>query len=385
MRVALLHGPVSDDDWAKNESSWTSALSVSAWEGDACVGHAGAFRFDTVVPGGRTLATAGVTRVGVRPTHRRRGILSALMTDLLTQARDEGRPLATLRASEGVIYGRFGYGIAGESNAVEVLCRRALPMRGAADGSLRILPRSELLTTVPALYATLIAGRVGAITRDAWYHQRQLGDALEGDTASFVVVHSNADGTDDGFAYYTVKWKESTFEEPTAECELFDLWGSTPAVELALWQYLTSLDLIDTIVCEGRPLDEAVRHAVADPRSVVAKVRYDEQWVRLVDVESALSARSYNDGSAVAIAVTDPMFPANTGTYVVDPAAGCRRADPSPADLDVDIGTLGALYMGSIPWAEMAAASRVRGPASAIAAADRLFAHRPLAWCGTHF
>src|SRR5688572_7766022 len=50
-----------------------------AWEGGTCVGGAGVFPFRIALPGGRSAPSAGVTVVGVAPTHRRRGVLTALM------------------------------------------------------------------------------------------------------------------------------------------------------------------------------------------------------------------------------------------------------------------------------------------------------------------
>ncbi|MGZ4419524.1 MAG: GNAT family N-acetyltransferase, partial [Gaiellaceae bacterium] len=82
-----------------------------AWSSEAAVGGAGSFPFDLTVPGG-SLPTAGVTVVGVLPTHRRRGVLRSLMRAQLDDAHERGEPLAALWASEESIYGRFGYGLA---------------------------------------------------------------------------------------------------------------------------------------------------------------------------------------------------------------------------------------------------------------------------------
>src|SRR5690348_4843368 len=83
----------------------------AAFEDGALVGSAGAFAFELSVPGG-SLPTAGVTLVAVLPTHRRRGILSRLVRAQVETAREKGDVLAALWASEGAIYGRYGYGVA---------------------------------------------------------------------------------------------------------------------------------------------------------------------------------------------------------------------------------------------------------------------------------
>src|SRR5262245_45479102 len=61
----------------------------AAWENGSIVGGAGAFAFDLTVPGGG-LPTAGVSVVGVYPTHRRRGVLRSLMRAQLDAAHERG-------------------------------------------------------------------------------------------------------------------------------------------------------------------------------------------------------------------------------------------------------------------------------------------------------
>ena len=50
----------------------------AAFEEGAIVGGAGAYLFETTVPGSRSVPTAGVMAVGVLPTHRRRGFMRAM-------------------------------------------------------------------------------------------------------------------------------------------------------------------------------------------------------------------------------------------------------------------------------------------------------------------
>jgi predicted acetyltransferase len=385
MRAALLMGPTSDSDWEIAAPGWEhdEHHSISAWDGGRCVGHAGALRFDTVVPGGARLPTAGVTRVGVTPTHTRRGLLSRMMRRLLDDMRADGTVLASLRASEAVIYGRFGYGVAGESSSVRLDVRRARGVRGAAPGSLRILGRDEILDVVPAIYDRC-ATRAGAITRSPYLWTRYLGDALRGDKASFVVVHTGTEGVDDGFAHATVQWDEAPFAAPVGAGEVHDVFGTTPAVELALWDHLLGIDLIHRYDVEERPLDDPLRLAVRDLRACEVRAVYDEQWMRLLDVGAALAARTYRPASSgVRIEVVDSWYADNCGVVEIS-SDGAHRSTAAP-DLRVDIATLSAAYLGSTSWTSLAAVGLVDGDADAVARADDLFAHRPGAWCGSHF
>lgn len=54
------------------------------------VGTAGAYSFELTLPGAVLVPAAGVTAVGVLPTHRRQGVLSAMMRHQLTELRARG-------------------------------------------------------------------------------------------------------------------------------------------------------------------------------------------------------------------------------------------------------------------------------------------------------
>src|SRR3954453_4994651 len=82
----------------------------AAFDGDRIVGCPGVYSQRMVVAGGARVPTAGVTMVGVLPTHRRRGILRELMGMMLDQAAERGEPMASLFASQGARSGRFGFG-----------------------------------------------------------------------------------------------------------------------------------------------------------------------------------------------------------------------------------------------------------------------------------
>jgi predicted acetyltransferase len=394
--TALMSAPASDEDWGKGFviPSWDGSDSLAAWEGGRCVAHVAGYRFDTLVPGGAWLPTSGVTRVGVLATHRRRGLLRTMLTRLLTEAADRGQVLASLRASETRIYQRFGFGLAGRCAEVTVTSKDALPITGVATGgSMRILAGDEVLPTITAIYERA-ARRPGVLRRPEWMWQRYLAKALElGGDAEFVAVHTSADGVDDGFVHYHVKWrdtgKQSPWTVPRGTGEVYDLWGTDPAVELALWDYLCNVDLVDDWYAEERPVDEAVQFAVADTRAYRTKWIIDEQWLRLLDVDAALTARRYADvDGAVTVAVTDAMLPRNNGVWSVS-AAGAKRIDDldeASADLAVDIGQLSAAFLGGTPWRALADAGRVEvSDAAALALADALFAVPELPYCCSGF
>lgn len=396
MGAALLHGPASDDDWAKSLPSWEQSDSLTAWDGERCVAHVAGYRFDTIVPGGARLATNGVTRVGVLSTHRRRGLLRTLMTRLLTEAHERGQVLASLRASETPIYQRYGFGLAGELSEANVVASGARPFTGAATGgSLRMLRADEVLDTIRPIYDR-VATRPGVLVRPDWMWERYLRGAVapSGGDGEFVVVHASPgpDGTlvDDGFVHYAVKWKTANFTVPEGRGEVYELWGADASIELALWEYLCSIDLVREWYAEERPVDDPAAIAAADVRAYSAR-RWDEQWLRLLDVDAALAARTYGNGAAtvgtLTVAVSDELLPHNAGTWEIgDHGAKRVDLDPAAADLAVDVRELAAEVHGGVRMSALAAIGRVdvREP-RAVAIADALFVATPAPYCGSGF
>lgn len=384
--TALMQAPPTDEAWERSLPSWKEMPSISAWQGDRCVGHVGHFLVDTTVPGGARLPTGAVSRVGVLPTHRRQRIATNLMEAVIRDADERGLALMSLRASEATIYERYGFGVAGDYATMTLDPAKARPIRGAATGgSFRILSPAEIRPLVEPLYDRIAHRRPGALTRTPSWWTRYLTDAVEQSKASFVVVHTDADGVDDGYVHYEVAWSDGMDADSTGHGEVLDAFGADDSVELALWQYLCDIDLVTTWKATERPVDDLVRQACRDTRAYSLRSIEDEQWLRLIDVDVALAARTFNavDGR-VAIQVTDPVLPGNDGIWEVS-RDGARRTHDAP-DLIADLATLSAAYLGGTTWWSLAATGRVdvRSP-GAVEHADELFAVTPRPFCGSFF
>ncbi len=390
LRIALLSGAVSDERFAKSRASWDDSDALAAWDGEQCIGNVAAFRFDSTVPGGARVPTAAVTRVGVLPTHTRRGVLTQLMHRLLIESRQRGNVLATLHASETSIYRRFGFGLATDSIAAMVTTRSSKPWRmPPVPGSIRLLPYTDVMSVVPGLYERTARWRVGSVSRPPWWWDWTLKEASEPVEAfhgkgSFVAVHSDASGIDDGYVFYDVDWNESFATNPVGAGKVRDLWGASPEVEIGLWRYLLDIDLIVTWLAEIRPSDEPVRRAMHDSRAYESRQRLDDQWVRILDVDAALSVRSYGPADTpVVVAVHDPLFIENCGTWSLS-HSGAARTDAT-ADVEVDIESLSAAYLGAVSWRDLSAIGGVTAGDDSIDRLDGLFAVRPAPFCGTGY
>lgn len=392
VRAALLGPPTTEEFMATRHASWDHSDAYAAWEGERCVGHVGAFRFETTIPGGARLPTAGVTRVGVLPTHTRRGLLRQMMDRLLREAHASGQVLASLRASEAPIYGRFGFGLGGDIVSALITTSTAKPMRGAPfAGSVRTLRRDELFDVLPPLYERCAQRRVGMVNRDRWIWEFELEEvgkpsADHDARARDVAVHSNADGVDDAYVHYRVGWDDGFAENPRASGKIVELFATDAEAERAMFAHVLDIDLIQTWQVGARPSDDPIRRSFHDIRAYETKLRWDEQWMRLLDVDAALGARTYGDTSgSVVIEVDDPLFAHNSGRWLVS-SGGSERTD-APADVSVDVATMSAAYLGGVAWNDLSESGEIAGAVDgrALLRLDALFAVQPAPFCGTDF
>ncbi|HEX9334889.1 MAG TPA: sterol carrier protein domain-containing protein, partial [Pseudonocardiaceae bacterium] len=110
----------------------------------------------------------------------------------------------------------------------------------------------------------------------------------------------------------------------------------------------------------------------------------DETWLRIVDVQQALAARSFGSADSIVIEVRDPLLPANSGRYRI--GDGPARPVSEPAELAMDAAVLATIYLGDVLPSALAATGHLTAiKDDAVAAADRLFAITASPWCGSYF
>lgn len=381
---AYLVGPVTDRMWSRSAVAYEDSTVHAVLEDDGTVGAvARAFDGMLSVPGG-TVPAAGITSVGVRADRRRRGYLRALMTVQLEHLRAGGAVAATLRATEATIYERFGYGVASSYATLTVDRARARLRPGAAPvKSLRLVAPAAALQLLPGVHDRLVRTRPGAIARPGWWWTAQVARKLDKDEPLWVLCTEDGDGEVDGWVIYTATHTDTPSGEHRARVSVIDLVGASPEVELALWQATLATDLAETVVAQGRPLDEHLPLALVDPRAARLSAVEDETWLRLLDVPAALAARSYGAAEPVVVEVDDPLLPGNSGRYRVGPD-GAARTDAAP-EVHVGASELASVYLGGTRCTALATAGRVRGDAAALRRADRLFAADRAPWSGTYF
>jgi predicted acetyltransferase len=339
---------VEDDEWNRERQLMPASRALAAYDAGRPVGLAAAYAFDLSIPGGE-LPCAGVTWVGVLPSHRRRGILRDFMRRQLDDVRSWGEPIAALWASEASIYGRFGYGTAAPGILAKSDPRRfALKDDHASRVTVRLTDADEAFRLFPGVYDRVRAGRAGMLSRsETWWKELRLADPKEwrrGASQKFFAV-AEVEGTAEGYATYRVKgeWEDGF---PKGEVRVAEAMATSAAVEREVWRFLHAIDL--TVKVDVFSLDPAssLFLSVRDPRALGLRLG-DALWLRLVDLDAALKARSYKPGESIVLEVTDELCPWNAGRYRVGDDAG-RTEDT--ADLALDVADLAAAYLGAFDF-----------------------------------
>lgn len=340
--------------------------SLAAFDGDELVGTAGIFTFELAVPGAR-LPAAGVTYVGVSPTHRRRGILTSMMARQLHDIHERGEPLAILWASESSIYGRYGYGYTSRRMDIEIdRTQTRLRPDLAADDSveLRLVPPLEMRAAVESIERAVVDERPGQFVRDARWIESVLTDleCRRNGRAEAQGVLAARGGTPVGYATYSAKGGAVRGHALSdGDVAVLAHRALDPGADAALTRLLLSMDLMRRVRWWNQPIDSAIPHTLVDPRQAKS-ILSDGLHARVVDVAAALSGRRYVRPVEVTLGVVDDRCPWNAGTWRLhagaDGAAACERTD-APADVTLDIETLGAAYLGGTSLLSLAAAGRV--------------------------
>ncbi len=356
------------------------------------VGAVGDFPLELTLPGGATVPVAGVTMVGVAPTHRRQGLLTKLMARQLDDIDERGEMIAILTASESVIYGRFGYAPATvRVQTVVETARAGYLVDAPASGRCRLLAKADALPMIKTVYDACRSHRAGAVRRDDWWWHAVEADrpgGRQGASALFFVVHEDAAGHADGYATYRIKEEWGSDTLPRGELIVREVYGASADVDAALWRFLFDIDLVESVQCWNRPIDDPLRWRLAEPRRMRTMAISDWLWLRVMDVPRALEARAYEGEGEIVLEIVDPFRPAAGGRFRLEAGpdgAACKPTDET-ADLSLGAAAFAAVYLGGVKLSLLAEAGRVdQHSRDAVARADTLFTTQRLPWANTGF
>lgn len=343
------------------------------------VGTAATYPFELTLPGETLVPAPGVTAVGVLPSHRRQGVLSAMMQHQLTELRARGEILSVLLASEATIYSRFGYGPATYTARLTVPRHQAAlaaprasgvavaPEAIADNGSVEVLRRAECGEILEEVYDRYRRAQPGALSRPHRWWALRAGQPPISPTPRYIALHRDADGVPDGYASYSLgEGKTLTVDETIA---------TDDAVFTALARFVLGHDLVSKVVFKHVPPQHPLRWQLTDFRAGEVSGDMDWLWVRLLDVPRALTARGWFTDGEIVLAVDDPFLD-DHGRYLLtvrDGKADCVPTGRAP-DLSLDVCDLGSVYLGGTAPSTLVRAGHIRAHRPGAAAlADALF------------
>lgn len=346
------------EDWDSHAMvAWraltTADSAIVVADGDDVIGMSGYLDLEVTVPGGAVLPTAGVSFVVVAPTHRRRGVLRMMYTELHRRIADSGYPIAALTASEGGIYGRFGYGPATVDHELTIDRRFARLHADAPDpGGVRLIRVADRGDELAEIYQRWRRRVPGGLARPSVLWDEVLADrdnTRGGGTGWFGLLHP------DGYVLYRIHG-----EHPKS-VRVGEFRAVTPDAHAALWRALLGLDLMAEIVVETYP-DDPMPYLLTDTRLATTTGRSDGLWLRIMDIPKVLTARRYAADVLAVLQIRDG-FRADGGRFALtvrDGRADCTPTDAG-ADVELDLDVLGSLYLGAHRASALAAAGRLRG------------------------
>lgn len=344
---------------------------IAALDGEQMAGSASAYSFQLAVPGG-VVPAAGITMVAVLPSHRRRGILTGLMSRLISDAASRSEPVAILFASESAIYGRFGFGMA--SMHQELTIRRgegrvavgAVVAGPAGAPRLRAAEPLQAQADMAKVFDAVFAQQPGMLARDERWWRYRLTDLPAMRPAGISPLRCLLADDDEGprgYALYRTKSGWDADHLAAGTLEIRELYATDPAATAALWSDVLSRDLVGEVRAPMRPMDDPVLAMLADPRRARPSPA-DGLWVRLVDLPAAMTSRGYAAAADLVLEVIDPLIGANDGRWRLrtgGPSAGrasCERTAGDP-DVRLTVQALGAGYLGDPRFSQLAAAGHM--------------------------
>jgi predicted acetyltransferase len=347
------------------------------------------------VPGGGTttsdLEVDALTAVTVAATHRRRGLLTRMLSASLPAAKERGDALSILIAAEWPIYGRYGYAPATVEVGYDYHPRRSgARVEPVQAGRVRQVEPDELGEIAPALYDLARRQHPGQVDRpDQWWNRRLGINGHPSPAAEKYnwFVHDGADGPD-GLLAWKVK-RDFDLAGPLGALKVPEFVATNDEAYLDLWAYLGGIDVVDEITLSARPLDEPIRWRLQDGRALVLRDHVDFLWVRLLDVAAALSARRYAvPGRVVLDVVDDDIGGYGAGRYALDAGTGAAACAPTSeaADLRISQRALASIYLGGHRLRERAVVGDFEElTPGAVDRVDLMFSTPVRAWNATGF
>ncbi len=355
----------------------------AAFEDGQIVGGAGAFPFELSVPGG-SLPCAGVTVVGVHPTHRRRGVLRSMMdaqlarrrTSAASRSRRCGPPRRRSTAASATASppgpARSKLPHEWDAFARAARARREGPVRDGRGGA-RAVP-ADLRAGAPRAAGDDVSrarsgGRSGTCAASTTRRTRRAASSCSSSTASRTATRS------------TARTSASRAACPASRLVVLEALGATPQATAAIWRFLLDVDWMSVVEVPIAPARPSARSSCSRCRAARAT-----GWATASGCGSSTSAPRSRAARTARATRSCSRCATRSAPGTTDAGGStdgtCARTDAEP-DLALDVSALGSAYLGAVSFTQLRdAALRSRSCSEgAVERADALFAWRPLPWC----
>ncbi|AHF99375.1 hypothetical protein HALLA_11375 [Halostagnicola larsenii XH-48] len=303
---------------------------------------------------------AGLASVASPPESRRKGMVRTLLERSLEEYRDRDRILSVLWPFQYEFYRKYGWETA--NNRVRYACPPdALAFATAAvDDPEFVAVSSDSYDVLDDVYQRHASEYALSIERtEAWWRHRVLSN--DGPDPFVYVLERN--GSPAGYLVYTIDGEEQGSRTMSVQ----ELAADEHDDYLSLLSFCHTHDSqVDTVELPG-PTDSSLLDLTPNPEAVECTVETGPM-VRIVDVESALSAVAYPGAGAserpcrLTLSVTDPLVEWNDGTFALEVSGGaatCERT-AGEANVELDIGALSQLLVGSRSAADLERVGRLQ-------------------------
>lgn len=389
--TGFLGRPDIDRFVAEVKPLWDLDRTWGAWDAKRVCGTFRSWPTELTVPGGARIPASAVAAVTVLPTHRRRGVMRAMVAAEHGAIRERGESVGLLYAAEYPIYARFGYGSGCRAATWTLAAGRSGFYRESSGSVELVTPGADTRDTVRGVFESWRLRQPGEIRRRDFTWDLDLGlresSLDEPRWRGFLVLHRDASGSVDGFARYRAeeKWES---RQPQGVLTVDDLHALNHDAYAALWRFLAEVDWIASVKAERRRLEEPLPWLLVNARAASVSDVGDGLWVRLFDIPRALEARAYEREGRLVLEVIDAELEGGRIRLELESGGGgarCRTTERT-ADLTLDVAALSAAYLGGTRLRHAVLPTGVdEHRVGALAEADALLRTAEEPWCSTFF
>lgn len=365
---------------------------IALCKNNKIIGTTNSFSSYISIPNDKSVKVAAVSYVSVQPTHRRKGILTEMMNIQLNEIYSKYKePLAILWPSETAIYGRFGYAPTKEKH-YKISKNNTQFKPGLTNNSLEVkfLNRNEAINAYVEINNKLMSTRPGVMKINKKWAQRRIDDLifkhLNSGPAYFIGIYHNKKLV--GFATYSIENNDNSYGNTPSSLYMWDIIYLDLDAAISIWNFCLNIDLVEEFYANGVPEDDILEALLISPSGLNARITTGF-WIRIVDVVSAITLRSYEYTGNIVFKVKDSIIKNNNKTYILntnDKSNPVCEISNSKPDIEITIQGLSEIFLGTFDLNNLIASGNINiKNKKAIKIINKIFKSESQPFCPMHF